>query len=268
MEPDHILDHRIEQAKIKASENIIGKLYKPPFADVIKHLQAQRRLHAKDTLLNLLYKQLANGLYGLIVRGISDKRKYDIKSGRYVRMEAGELSNPILASWITGFIRSIIGECLHVGDKLKGRVVSVTTDGFITDIPEMEKEIIKYHEQNPNIYSLVNQFKHLRKWVDVNGVDTALELKHKGISITSFNTRGQISADANISALTGFQAKNYLVSEAQDLILDALSKNNKTMEYVLTSLTSALDLYKDGIHVTKVFKAIGGNKPCHYNFST
>lgn len=132
----------------------------------------------------------------------------------------------------------------------------------------MEKEIIKYHEQNPNIYSLVNQFKHLRKWVDVNGVDTALELKHKGISITSFNTRGQISADANISALTGFQAKNYLVSEAQDLILDALSKNNKTMEYVLTSLTSALDLYKDGIHVTKVFKAIGGNKPCHYNFST
>jgi len=84
-----------------------------PFKEIIKDLQAERRRHPKDSLPNKLNKELGNSIYGLLVRGINDKRKYDIRLGETVRMEGNQLSNPILASWITAFIRSVIGECLH-----------------------------------------------------------------------------------------------------------------------------------------------------------
>lgn len=72
---------------------------------------------------------------------MSDKRKFDNKTGNQIRISAHFLSNPILASWITAFIRSIIGECLHTIQSLGGKVVSVTTDGFITDIKDIEEKM-------------------------------------------------------------------------------------------------------------------------------
>src|SRR6185312_2565666 len=42
----------------------------------------------------------------------------------------------------TAFIRSVIGECLEKISKLKGKVVSATTDGFITNIENLESKLI------------------------------------------------------------------------------------------------------------------------------
>lgn len=69
-----------------------------PFSNVIDIVQKQRKLHAKKSMSNLMYKEIANGLYGAIVRGMSDKRKYNNKTGEMFRMPAHELTNPIIAS--------------------------------------------------------------------------------------------------------------------------------------------------------------------------
>ena len=69
-----------------------------PFFNVIKSLQAERRKHPKGTINNLLYKELGNSIYGLTAKGIANKRKFDIKVGKTVRMEGNDLSNPIIAS--------------------------------------------------------------------------------------------------------------------------------------------------------------------------
>jgi hypothetical protein len=69
-----------------------------PFRGVIKELQAKRRDCEKGTIGNALFKDMANSIYGSIVRGMADKRKYDIKTGGMVRMNATDLSNPIIAS--------------------------------------------------------------------------------------------------------------------------------------------------------------------------
>jgi DNA polymerase elongation subunit (family B) len=122
---------------------------------------------------------MGNSIYGSVVRGMSDKRKYDIKSGRTIRMEAGELSNPILASWTTAFVRSIIGECLHEISKMNGKVVSVTTDGFITDIKDLEGKL----EERMDKESLLREFKESRRMLSRD--DTGLEIKHEGVGIIS-----------------------------------------------------------------------------------
>jgi hypothetical protein len=69
-----------------------------PFFEVVKELKRRRSLHEKKTFGNLLEKEKVNSIYGLTVKGINDKRKFDIKLGKTVRMEANDLSNPIIAS--------------------------------------------------------------------------------------------------------------------------------------------------------------------------
>ena len=69
-----------------------------PFSTVIKLVLDKRREFAKGTISNLMYKEIGNSIYGSVVRGISDKRKFDIKSQGTVRMVGDDLTNPIIAS--------------------------------------------------------------------------------------------------------------------------------------------------------------------------
>jgi len=113
-----------------------------PFYTIIKDLQALRLEYPKGHVKNMLYKEIGNSIYGNVVRELEvylikrdsipwQKHKQTKKN---FRVGATVLSNPILVSLTTAFIRSVIGECWHKIQKLGGLVVSTTTDGFITDI--------------------------------------------------------------------------------------------------------------------------------------
>ena len=106
-----------------------------------------RSSHPKKTFGGSPDKEKTNSIYGLTVKGINDKRKFDIKLGKTVRMEPNDLSNPIIASWITAFVRSVLGECMHNIQKLNGLVVSATTDGFITNIQDLENKLNKLSDE-------------------------------------------------------------------------------------------------------------------------
>jgi len=69
-----------------------------PFMGIIKTVQEMRREYPKGTISNYMYKEIANGIYGSVVRGISNKRKFDIKSKGTVRMSGDDITNPIIAS--------------------------------------------------------------------------------------------------------------------------------------------------------------------------
>jgi DNA-binding transcriptional regulator LsrR (DeoR family) len=58
-------------------------------------------------------------------------------------MKGNELSNPIISSWITAFIRSVVSEMLHNIYLLGGQLISVTTDGFLTDVKDLENRLIE-----------------------------------------------------------------------------------------------------------------------------
>lgn len=69
-----------------------------PFYGIIKNIQAMRREFPKGHIKNMLYKEMGNGMYGNIVRGMSNKKSFDASTGKSTRVSATELSNPILAS--------------------------------------------------------------------------------------------------------------------------------------------------------------------------
>jgi hypothetical protein len=68
-----------------------------PFSAIINNLQSLRRLYPKGTVNNMLYKELGNGIYGNIVKGLSNKKEFDALTGQMSRVKAYVLSNTILA---------------------------------------------------------------------------------------------------------------------------------------------------------------------------
>jgi hypothetical protein len=215
-----------------------------PFSSILSLVQERRREYPKGSISNLMYKEIGNGIYGSVVRGIGNKRKFDIKSKGLIRMVGDELTNPLIASWTTAYIRSIIGECLHGIYLAGGKVVSVTTDGFITDLPELESKISNQY--------LFGEFKKIR--LNLSGDDIGLEVKNSGTGIIAWTTRGQLGINSKIIATTGFQNKNYYNTNLVPIFIDNLKSESKTIGYVQSRLRSASDIYKKGGHVTMVKK--------------
>jgi hypothetical protein len=86
--------HEIFLTPVKVSEYNEHK----PFASILKTVQEQRREYPKGTISNMMYKEIGNSIYGSIVRGIGDKRKFDIRSKGTIRMIGDNLTNPLIAS--------------------------------------------------------------------------------------------------------------------------------------------------------------------------
>jgi hypothetical protein len=69
-----------------------------PFGKVINEIQAKRREFPKGSINNLIYKEIGNSIYGSTVRGMGNKRRFDIKTETTVRVEGDDLTNPLIAS--------------------------------------------------------------------------------------------------------------------------------------------------------------------------
>jgi hypothetical protein len=69
-----------------------------PFYRVIDELQSMRRKYESSHPMNTFMKLIANAIYGIVCKGFGGKSAYDIKTGSYVKIKSGDLSNPIIAS--------------------------------------------------------------------------------------------------------------------------------------------------------------------------
>lgn len=151
-----------------------------PFYNILKNIQTLRREYKKGTVLNAMYKEIGNGIYGNVCRGMSNKKVFDSLTKTMQTTTATNLSNPIIGSWTTAFIRSVIGECLHNIQKLGGKIVSVTTDGFITDVVNLEQKLLQLPIED---CFLLKKYRTLR--TDLSGVADALEIKSGGKGVIS-----------------------------------------------------------------------------------
>jgi hypothetical protein len=136
--------------------------------------------------------------------------------------------------------------------RLGGKVVSATTDGFITNISDLEERILELPEGKT---PLLRMFKKLRSELNEDpNVDMALELKNESKGILSYATRGQLGLDKGIKATTGFQSFGYSNDELVTIFKDVLSTREKEFEYTQARTRSSKDVFKKGGHVTMQYK--------------
>lgn len=221
-----------------------------PFIEIEKAIQTERRKHPPKTFSNLDWKERGNSGYGLTSQGIGGKRKFDIKTGGTVEMKAGVLSNPLICAAITAFVRCVIAECLNNIKDLQGNVISVTTDGFITDIDDLESKLLQLPIEKT---LFLRYFRLMRRLLSNN--PQSLEQKHKETSgILSWCTRGQLGLSGEgVKATTGFQSFNYTRESLYKEFSEVLQGKGE-MLYIQSSLRSAKSLYESGGHLSMEYK--------------
>ena len=91
----------------------------------------------------------------------------------------GELTNPVVAAWCTGYIRAVLSEQLFMVQKRGGRIISCTTDGYICDLNPESYNLL--HPQVESVYGI--QFGEFRKTLGHDG--SILEVKGHSVGLAS-----------------------------------------------------------------------------------
>jgi len=121
------------------------------------------------------------------------------------------------------------------------RIISCTTDGFISDKKDLDKTIPVQSDLFSSLYYETR--------AKLTGSGALLETKYiepKGV--ISWRTRGQLGLSGGIKALTGYQRH-----EPIEQTIDKVNKSfndSKQITFIQTSLRSAKEIYQLGGHST------------------
>jgi hypothetical protein len=136
--------------------------------------------------MNKLYKLIGNAMYGITAQGISNRKIFSTQTNSTKRIGGTKYSNPLIFSYITAFVRSVLGELLHNISLIPGaKIISATTDGVICNIENLEEVLIERSAAGLNDITFLNKFREARALLTGNENETALELKTQGTSILS-----------------------------------------------------------------------------------
>jgi len=121
------------------------------------------------------------------------------------------------------------------------KIVSCTTDGFISSTSNMEN----YTPTSQEVFS--HLFFNMR--LKLTGKGELLERKYlepKGV--ISWRTRGQLGLSGGIKALTGYQ-RNESIEQTIEKVYSSFN-DTKTIPFIQKSLRSAKEIFQDGGHST------------------
>lgn len=130
------------------------------------------------------------------------------------------------------------------------RVISSTTDGFLTD----DDTVYKFNKADFLSRDLIfsAQFAEYREMLGFS--PTALDKKlDELVGVISIKTRGQLGMGSGFSSLTGISSKQSIPG-LREILKEKItgSDTNKTIIFSSNRLTGAVDTLKKGGHVTMV----------------
>lgn len=155
----------------------------PLFESFTRFIQEQRDAAGKGSLLAQIWKEIGNSLYGKIAQAVHASSVFDPRRGQHTRMPPSTITSSWFAAYITGVCRAVIGE-LMASIPEEYTLVSVTTDGFLTNAPESALRL-----DGP----LCRMFAEVRQ--QVFGSPKFLEKKHTVGQVIAIKSRGQITSE-------------------------------------------------------------------------
>ncbi|MDV5170981.1 hypothetical protein [Photobacterium rosenbergii] len=182
--------HELEVAYNQGAEITVKQGFVVPwlnqasiFEPFMQWVRQQRLAHEKGSFDERLFKECGNSVYGKLAQGLRRKTSFEVESGLNKPLLPSTLTNPFFAAYTTGLARALMSEMLN-GVPSHRTVVSVTTDGFLTDA-----ELDEINLSGP----ISNRFRGFFHRIDPNGGEI-LELKHRASQLIAMKTRGQLTA--------------------------------------------------------------------------
>lgn len=154
------------------------------FLPFVQQVRENRNRHIKGSLEEKFWKEIGNSLYGKLAQGLRTKTAFDTGRGLNRSLPPSSVTQPFFAAHVTGFIRAVVGELMNALPS-DSTVVSVTTDGFLTNCP-----LNKINMSGP----LSSRFQSLCDIVDPGS--SMLTCKHEVSQLIAMKTRGQLTYKA------------------------------------------------------------------------
>ncbi|HCP9544247.1 TPA: hypothetical protein OF712_004814 [Escherichia coli] len=151
------------------------------FLPFVQQVRENRNRHIKGSLEEKFWKEIGNSLYGKLAQGLRAKTAFDTARGLNRSLPPSSVTQPFFAVHVTGFIRAVVGELMNALPS-DSSVVSVTTDGFLTNCP-----LNKINMSGP----LSSRFQSLCDIVDPGS--SMLTCKHEVSQLIAMKTRGQLT---------------------------------------------------------------------------
>ncbi|EHP0861475.1 hypothetical protein KNZ39_003027 [Escherichia coli] len=154
------------------------------FLPFVQQVRENRNRHIKGSLEEKFWKEIGNSLYGKLAQGLRAKTAFDTTRGLNSSLPPSSVTQPFFAAHVTGFIRAVAGELMNALPS-DATVVSVTTDGFLTNSPLTDIDMTG---------PLSSRFQSLCDIVDPGS--SMLTCKHEVSQLIAMKTRGQLTYKA------------------------------------------------------------------------
>jgi hypothetical protein len=163
------------------------------FEPFVREIRARRAALKKGSVQEQLVKLIGNSLYGRTAMGLKEKRVFDTRSGSSVQLPPSAITNEVVAAHITSFVRAtVIEAAAHL--RPDRRVLSITTDGFISDCSPDEIPI-----DGPMAR------RYLALTERTTGVPQIWEVKHRVKQLLVMKTRGQVTTEFDDTAVDEYR---------------------------------------------------------------
>ena len=154
-------------------------------------------MFGKGSLEEQIIKTMVNSGYGKIAQNVVEKQHWDSYRNRMDDIGCSSITNPVSASMTTSIIRAVLiaaqNECGAAGYM----ACSVTTDGFISDIPYNNLTFM-------DLYGFRELLSTARLFLTDGANRTLWECKHTQNDLLNFTTRGNVSLeDGGVCAHNG-----------------------------------------------------------------
>lgn len=199
------------------------------------------KIFGKGSLQEELTKLFINALYGKLSQGLKVKKTFSPRLELMQELGISPVTDPVRASMITSLVRACLNGVLTAVDDNNWATFSVTTDGFISNIPEDVLQGLDYG-------LLKDYFKQSRLIIDGN--PDLWAKKHSNPNLFNMTTRGNVSSyGGGVLAKNGFKTPKDItgIEERRYFMLNVLdrpNKNQKRVKYFSSDLTRFKQLAK------------------------
>ena len=222
--------------------------------DVIKMFVNDRAkakdLYGDDCLEQYILKLVGNSIYGKISQDVISKSHWDNYKKSMEDIGCSKITNPVVACFTTAIVRTVLIATITQVKESGYTSYSVTTDGFISDVP---LDVLESFD----LFGFREKLESARLFL-TNGTDKKIwEIKHVQDDLLNFSTRGNVSLHsinenpiifnnkryagvcAHLNMKSGYEPDSY--ADRKWLYKAVLSRTSK-IEFEDTSYTSLKEM--------------------------
>lgn len=154
---------------------------------LVSDRKTAKELFGNKSLEQEILKILVNSIYGKNAQNVVNKTRWNSYKQMMEAMGDSAITNPVSASLTTSYVRALLFATMNEAHEKGYKVYSVTTDGFIADIPNVDTL------ENFDLYGFVPLTRNARLFLTSGDSDRIWEIKHSQEELLNLTTRGNMA---------------------------------------------------------------------------